>query len=62
MKNNLYNLSATANKVGVPINWLKEKAIAKEIPCLIIKKRFLFNLEAVETALSKMAAKGTTNE
>jgi hypothetical protein len=61
MKNELYNLSATANKIGVPIKWLKEKAVSNEIPCLKIKKRFLFNIDAVKKALLDLAAKGENN-
>jgi hypothetical protein len=62
MKNELLNLSATANKIGVPIKWLRDKAISNEIPCLKIKSRFLFNIEAVRQALFDLAAKGENNE
>jgi hypothetical protein len=58
MKQDLCNLSATASKVGVPVNWLKEKATAQEIPCLKIKNRLLFNIEAVKATLLEIAARG----
>ena len=55
MKQELQNLSSTASKLGVPIQWLKERAIAKDVPCLRIKNRFLFNIEAVNQALLDLA-------
>lgn len=56
MNNKLHNLTATAIKVGVPSKWLKEKAIAQEVPCLIINGRLLFNVEAVKEKLLQLAA------
>jgi hypothetical protein len=56
MKNALQNISSTASKLGIPAEWLKTQAIAGSIPCLRIKSRFLFNVEAVELRLLEMAA------
>jgi len=61
MENRLYNLTSTAIKCGVPIDWLKDKAIAQEIPCLIINNRFLFNIESVNEKLLQLAANGGDN-
>jgi len=62
MKNKIYNLSVTAIKLGLPMNWLKEKAHSKEIPCLKIGDDIFFNLEAVNKALLDLATKGDKNE
>jgi len=57
IRNELQNLSRTASEVGVPVKWLREKALAGKIPCLRISdSRLLFNIEAVEKALLDLAA------
>lgn len=62
MQKELQNISSTAHKLGVPVNWLKEKALAGTIPCLKIRNRLLFNVKAVEEVLLKMAAEGSNND
>jgi len=65
MKTNheLQNVSATASRVGVPVKWLREKALVGKIPCLkISKSRLLFNIEAVKQALLDLAAEGNSDE
>jgi len=53
----LASLCVCASHVGVPAKWLKERAIAGDIPCLRIgKRRLLFNIAAVKAALACMAA------
>lgn len=58
MNDKLHNLTSTAIKLGVPIKWLRKKALAQEVPCLAIKDRLLFNVEAVREKLLELAAKG----
>jgi excisionase family DNA binding protein len=53
----LLNLSRQARRLGVTQQWLREQADAGQLPCLKAGKRYLFNPEAVETALSARAAR-----
>ncbi len=52
----LINLPGLSRKLGLPVSWLKQEAKAGRLPCLKVGRRFLFNLSAVETALSERAA------
>lgn len=62
METELYNLSGTATKIGVTKKWLLNKVMAGKIPCLTIgKNRFLFNIEAVEAAVLKLASEESYN-
>jgi hypothetical protein len=56
---NLYQLS---RELSLPADWLKEQAKAGNIPCLRIRKKLRFNLEAVEAALAEIAAKGVQDD
>jgi hypothetical protein len=63
MKNDLYNLSATAKKTGLPTKWLKKQAENGAIPFLRISpSRMLFSIEAVQKAINHLAAKGGDDE
>ncbi len=63
MQNDLKNLIGCAREFGVPVKWLREKALVGKIPCLkISKSRLLFNIEAVKQALLDLAAEGRTDE
>jgi hypothetical protein len=63
MKNdNLINLYTLSKELNLPVKWLKAKAVEGHIPCLRIGRRFRFNIEAVNAALLKMAAKGGRDE
>ena len=48
-------LRRAAGLLGVPITWLKEEAEAGRVPSLMIGRRRLFNLEAVEHVLVERA-------
>jgi len=59
----LLNLYECADRLQVPVKWLKEAAIAGRIPCLWLGKRKLrFNLIATKNALLKLAAKRADGE
>lgn len=64
MKNEeLLNLYGLSRELNLPVKWLKAKAVAGQIPCLRIGRRFRFNIEAVKAVLSEMAAeRGDTSE
>ena len=48
-------LHRLAMRLRLPARWLDAEANAGRIPCLRVGKRKLFNLAAVELALSEMA-------
>ena len=57
---NLLNLYECADRLQVPVKWLKEAAITGKIPCLQLGKHKLrFNLTATRAALLELAAKRT---
>ena len=53
----LLSLPRLARRLGLTQKWLRDQAESGEIPCLRAGSRFLFDYEAVETALAKRAAK-----
>ena len=58
-KRKLLNLYEAAERLQVPVGWLKEMALNDQLPCLRVGKRKLrFELNAVKAAISKMAARG----
>lgn len=62
-KDELHNISGTASAVGVPVKWLRAKALAGKIPCLkISKSQLLFNVDAVKKALLDLAAEDCCDE
>lgn len=48
--------------IGLPKTYLRKLAEKREIPCLDVGGRLKFNLEAVQRALSELAAKGGDDE
>jgi hypothetical protein len=59
MENKPYNLLELSKQLRLPVKWLKQQADAGKIPCLRVGRwRYLFNLTAVQKALSEMAAEG----
>ena len=53
----LIGLLGCAARLGVPAKWLREKALAGELPCLRIgKRKLLFDAASVEAALLRIAA------
>ncbi len=52
----LLNDSRMARRLGVTRAWLVQQAINHQVPHLRAGKRFLFNPEAVESALADQAA------
>ena len=53
----LLSLSRMARRIGVTQKWLREQADTAKIPCLKADNRYLFNLEAVQEALTTKASK-----
>ena len=74
--NELLSLPHAARRLRVPVQWLRDEALAGRIPVLRIGRRLLFNVDAVRAALLERAkhtlevshsnpqscAKGTSNE
>jgi excisionase family DNA binding protein len=58
MENKVYNLIGLSERLRLPAKWLKQQADAGEIPCLKVGRKRLFNFDAVQEALSRLAAKG----
>jgi hypothetical protein len=56
----LLPLRTAALKCGLQSSWLKEKAIAGEIPCLRSGSRFLFRESDIKAALENMASSHST--
>lgn len=54
------SLSRTATTLGVPISWLRREAEAGRVPCLRAGRRYLFDMQAVASALSERSAAETT--
>ena len=48
--------ASAAARLGLPKAWLMNEADAGRLPCLRIGRRMLFNIDAVERALSARAA------
>ena len=53
----LLHIHQVARKYGLPAEWLRERALAGELPCLRAGDRLRFNSEAVERALLELASK-----
>jgi hypothetical protein len=62
MNNKLTNLLELSQRLRIPVKWLKAEALAGRIPHLKAGRKLLFNIEAVEYALSERASKGGHNE
>jgi len=58
MDSNLLSLREMARALRVPQHWLRGEALSGRIPALRIGKRFLFNPEAVNRRVLKLAAEG----
>lgn len=59
MKNKLLNLYEAADRLQVPVKWLKEMANTGKIPCLRIGKRKIrFEINATRDAIASLATKG----
>ena len=52
----LLPLHRLAARLRLPSAWLKAEAVAGRIPVLVVGRRWLFNLDAVEDALAALAA------
>ena len=50
------SLPRLAQKLNLPLRWLKEQALSGKIPCLKVGRKFLFSLTAVQNALANQAA------
>lgn len=57
--NSLYTVRELATKLRLPVGWLKTEAQASRIPHLRVGRKLLFNLRAVEQALSERAVTGS---
>ena len=52
----LTNLLETADRLDIPAKWLKEAALAGQVPCLRPgKRKMLFDPDAVERAMARLA-------
>lgn len=57
MSEEILPLARMARKMGVTTEWLREQAEMGNVPCLKTgKKRYLFNVAAVQEVLADMAA------
>lgn len=55
----LVSLVELADTLGLPVRWLHGEAVAGRIPSLRVGRRmFVFNAQAVESALAERAAAG----
>jgi hypothetical protein len=61
-KNTFVSLNALANHFNLPDSYLKQLANRSLIPFLKVNGRLRFNFEAVQQALSELAAKGGGDE
>lgn len=55
---NLRDLRGLAADLQLPIDWLVIEADEGRIPCLRVRRRRLFNIDAVRRALAERAASG----
>ena len=56
MDNEKYiGLRRAAATLGVPTAWLKREADEKRVPCLLVGRRRMFDIEAVERSLTERA-------
>ena len=64
MDNEKYiGLRRAAATLGVPTAWLKREADEKRVPCLLVGRRRMFSVEAVERSLTERAkGKGAGHE
>ena len=53
----LVSVPGLAVRLRLPPRWIREAAKSKKIPSLRVGKKLLFNVDAVEHALAKLAAK-----
>jgi len=52
----LLSLAPMAEKIGVPVNWLRAEAEAGRVPSIMVHNRRMFIASTVESALAKLAA------
>ena len=52
----LTNLAGLSARLRLPPDWLRAEALAGRIPCLRVRRKLLFNPDAVEKALAERAA------
>jgi hypothetical protein len=58
----LYTLFGLSYQLKLPAKWLKQQAENGTIPALNVDGKLRFNLEAVQEAISSLAAKGGNDE
>ena len=58
----LTTLFGLAQRLNLPVRWLRDEAAAGRIPCLRIGRAFRFNPDAVERALAERAAVPSTRK
>ncbi|MCC5822629.1 MAG: helix-turn-helix domain-containing protein [Phycisphaerales bacterium] len=51
-------IGPTSHRLGVPRAWLRREADAGRIPCLMVGRRRMFNLEAVRETLEHRSGAG----
>jgi hypothetical protein len=52
----LINIHGLSARLRLPAGWLRAEALAGRIPCLMVGRRLLFNLGAVQKVLADRAA------
>jgi hypothetical protein len=61
-KDNLIHVRIAARQYGLPVKWLKEQAIAGNIPALVAENQVLFNADILADWLAKRATQGAVND
>ncbi|MCC7146261.1 MAG: hypothetical protein IT443_07420 [Phycisphaeraceae bacterium] len=54
----IYGLYRRLKSTGIGLSWLKQEADAGRLPFLMVGKRRLFNVAAIEAILLERAGKG----
>lgn len=58
---NLRELARQLRRFGLSAKWLHSEAQVGRLPCMLVGRRLLFNVAAVEEALLRRAAKEVVN-
>ena len=60
MDTTFISLFDLADHLGLPVRWLKGEVAAGRLPHIRVKRRLMFNADAVERVLLDAAARSTT--
>ena len=56
VSDSLASIHRVSRELGLPRDWLASEADAGRLPCLRVRRRRLFNIEAVRRVLAERAA------